>query len=74
MKRLVSLWIVTGVALTATPRVMAAQELTDVSEIVQRANLAAYYAGDDGRARVRIPLPTGRAMSGSGNLSFSAAK
>jgi outer membrane lipoprotein-sorting protein len=59
MKRLVSLLIVTGVALSATPRVMAAQELTDVSEIVQRANLAAYYAGDDGRARVRMTITDG---------------
>ncbi len=29
---------------------LGAQDLTDVDEIVERANLAAYYAGDDGRA------------------------
>ncbi len=35
---------------------LAAQNLTDVQEIVERANLAAYYAGDDGRARVRMTI------------------
>lgn len=33
-----------------------AQDLTDVSEIVRRANLAAYYAGADGRAHVRLTI------------------
>lgn len=33
-----------------------AQDLTDVAEIVERANLAAYYAGDDGRAEVRLTI------------------
>ena len=33
-----------------------AQDLTDVTQIVERANLAAYYAGDDGRARVRMTI------------------
>ncbi len=33
-----------------------AQDLTDVDEIVQRASLAAYYAGNDGRARVRMTI------------------
>jgi outer membrane lipoprotein-sorting protein len=32
------------------------QDLTDVTQIVERANLAAYYAGDDGRARVRMTI------------------
>lgn len=35
---------------------LAAQNLTDVQAIVERANLAAYYAGDDGRARVRMTI------------------
>ena len=39
-------------AMTAT----AAQDLTDADEIVQRANLAAYYAGDDGRAQARMTI------------------
>jgi hypothetical protein len=34
----------------------AAQDLTDVDEIVQRANIAAYYAGGDGRSRVRMTI------------------
>lgn len=32
------------------------QDLTDVNEVVRRANLSAYYAGDDGRARVRMTI------------------
>ncbi len=34
----------------------AAQDLTDVDEIIQRANTAAYYAGGDGRANVRMTI------------------
>jgi hypothetical protein len=39
-----------------------AADLSDVDEIVRRANLAAYYAGDDGRsdARMRITDSQGR--------------
>ena len=37
----------------------AAQDLTDVDDIVRRANNAAYYAGDDGRARVRMTITDG---------------
>ncbi len=59
MKHLVVSLTLAGVALSATPRVMAAQDLTDIAEIVQRANLAAYYAGDDGRARVRMTITDG---------------
>ena len=33
-----------------------AQDLTDVDEIIQRANTAAYYAGGDGRASVRMTI------------------
>lgn len=32
----------------------AAEPLTDVQEIVKRANLAAYYQGDDGKATVKM--------------------
>jgi outer membrane lipoprotein-sorting protein len=35
---------------------LGAQALTDVDEIVERANVAAYYAGDDGRAEVRLTI------------------
>ncbi len=34
----------------------AAEKPLDVEEIVRRANLAAYYAGDDGRARVKMVI------------------
>ena len=37
----------------------AAQDLNDVEEVVQRTNLAAYYAGDDGRAQVRMTITDG---------------
>jgi len=43
-------------ALTALGTGTAAQDLTDVDEIVERANLAAYYAGADGRASVRMTI------------------
>jgi outer membrane lipoprotein-sorting protein len=33
-----------------------AQELSDVDQIIGRANLAAYYAGDDGRSSVRMTI------------------
>lgn len=39
---------------------LAAQDLTSVGEIVQRANHAAYYAGDDGRAQVRMTISDAR--------------
>jgi len=35
------------------------QALTDANEIVGRANLAAYYAGADGRAQVRLTIDDG---------------
>lgn len=34
----------------------SAQDLTDVDAIVERANLASYYAGDDGRAEARMVI------------------
>ena len=43
-------------ALAALGKPAAAQDLTDVDEIVRRANNAAYYAGGDGRARVRMTI------------------
>jgi outer membrane lipoprotein-sorting protein len=46
--------LIFGLSLLA--RGSTAQDLTDVEEIVQRANLAAYYAGEDGRARVRMTI------------------
>jgi len=37
-----------------------AEPLTDADEIVRRANLAAYYAGDDGRSEVRMVIVDGQ--------------
>lgn len=45
-----------AVALALAPQPSLGQDLTDVGDIVQRANLAAYYAGADGRARVRMTI------------------
>jgi outer membrane lipoprotein-sorting protein len=39
---------------------LIAQDLADVDEIVERANLAAYYAGADGRAEVRMTISDGQ--------------
>ncbi len=50
-------WLIAAVIASCLPiRPLAAQDLTDVQEIVRRANLAAYYAGADGRARVRMTI------------------
>jgi outer membrane lipoprotein-sorting protein len=43
-------------AQAATPPSARAQDLTEVSQIVEGANLAAYYAGADGRARVHMTI------------------
>lgn len=44
-----------GISLLAiVPLAAAAETLTDPDAIVERANLAAYYAGEDGRAEVRM--------------------
>ena len=37
-----------------------AEALTDVDDIVARANLAAYYAGSDGRSEVRMIITDGQ--------------
>ncbi len=52
----VAVLLVTGVGLAFQARAAARQDLTDVERIVRRANLAAYYAGEDGRARVRMTI------------------
>jgi hypothetical protein len=49
-RRLVGLAAI-GLSVSAS---IAAQPLTDPDEIVNRANLAAYYAGADGRSEVRM--------------------
>ena len=42
------------VALTVFAGLLRAQELTDAAAIVERANQASYYMGNDGRAEVRM--------------------
>jgi hypothetical protein len=44
------------VAVLAVLPVQAADPLTDVQEIVKKANLAAYYQGDDGKATVKMTI------------------
>ena len=40
----------------AMPLAARAEALTDVGAIIDRANLAAYYAGDDGRSEARMAI------------------
>jgi hypothetical protein len=40
----------------ALPAATLADALTDVGEIINRANLASYYAGDDGRSEARMAI------------------
>ncbi len=42
-----------GVAFTAT---VQSEPLTDIDAIIERANLASYYAGDDGRSEARMTI------------------
>lgn len=51
-----------SIVLMGLPAFSCAADLTDVAEIIHRTNLAAYYAGDDGRsdARMRITDSQGR--------------
>jgi outer membrane lipoprotein-sorting protein len=53
----------TLLGLAAATTAVSAQDLTDVNEIVGRANLAAYYAGDDGRADVRMTITDAQGRS-----------
>jgi hypothetical protein len=55
MKTTTILLVAAGLLAGATVKGRAA-DLTDVSQIVDRANKAAFYAGDDGRARVRMTI------------------
>jgi outer membrane lipoprotein-sorting protein len=52
-KMLVRVFLFAATLMSLLP-VAQTQELSDPDEIVQRANLAAYYAGDDGRSEVRM--------------------
>lgn len=52
IKQLFTTFLV-GLTLSASIQVTAA-DLTEVSEIIQEANLASYYQGDDGRSEARM--------------------
>ena len=49
-----------ALALLGVPVFSLAADLTDAAEIIQRANLAAYYAGDDGRSDARMRIRDGQ--------------
>lgn len=63
MKRFLHAAGLTLMGLAALTSATSAQDLTDVGEIVRRANLAAYYAGDDGRASVRMTITDAQGRS-----------
>jgi len=48
--------VLAAAALALTPGPSLGQDLTEVGDIVQRANLAGYYAGADGRTRVQMTI------------------
>lgn len=54
MKQLRTSSILFGLVLLTGMSAAQSQALTDADEIVARANLASYYAGDDGRSEVRM--------------------
>ncbi|MFT4926795.1 MAG: outer membrane lipoprotein-sorting protein [Phenylobacterium sp.] len=54
MKHVVFLWLCWGLSVAACAA--NGKTLTDVNEIVKRANLAAYYAADDGTAEARLKI------------------
>lgn len=56
MKPIASSLLIGAVVLALASQPAAAEDLTDVGRIIERANLAAYYAGDDGRSRVRMTI------------------
>lgn len=50
-----SVWVVL-IALFSLHNTLRAEDLADADAIVAQANLAAYYAGDDGRSEVRMRI------------------
>ncbi|WP_448567072.1 outer membrane lipoprotein-sorting protein [Thalassotalea ganghwensis] len=44
------------IALLTSASTYAADKLTDVNQIIEKSNLASYYAGDDGRAQARMVI------------------
>ena len=56
MKNITTVLLIGAGLMAAALTPVRAQNLTDVDEIIDRANTAGYYAGDDGRARVRMTI------------------
>jgi predicted RND superfamily exporter protein/outer membrane lipoprotein-sorting protein len=56
MKAMIPFVFAGTLALFATVNPAHAEDLTDVDAIIDRANVAAYYAGDDGRSEVRMTI------------------
>ncbi len=52
--------LVTLLLATALAAPLQAQPLDDADEIIRRANLSAFYAGDDGRAEARMQIVDGQ--------------
>ena len=55
MKRLINYLVLVGCMVILAPGLLSAQELA-VEEIVQKANLASYYAGNDGKSNVKMTI------------------
>lgn len=55
--------LVAGVVLSMLAAPAAAEDLKDAKEIVNRTNVAQYYAGNDGRALVRMKIVDGKGRS-----------
>ncbi len=56
MKAMIPLVFAGALALFAMANPAQAEDLTDVDVIIDRANVAAYYAGNDGRSEVRMTI------------------
>ncbi len=56
MKKIGSALVLTVFALALSVWAASAQDIKDVNTIIERANNAGYYAGDDGRASVRMTI------------------
>jgi outer membrane lipoprotein-sorting protein len=66
MKTLTKTWLAAAAALTlfsSVSTIAEAGDLSDASQIVNRANIAQYYAAKDGRALVRMKIVDGKGRS-----------
>lgn len=52
--------LLTAAALSVAAAAVHGQPLSDADEIVRRANLASYYAGEDGRSEARMTIVDGQ--------------